>query len=478
MSTQLIAPRPNVMIGLTHTPDARPIIREAKVLKVGIGYPRGKAADVFVDTDGTWNVRIGRYGTDKKLKFETVARFPTRDKGVVVPGARAKAEVAFRKAWKEADVCTYPRKVAYFQFTRPIMGDDGAEVYIPDFDAIEAHSFGVRPGPPTEIDIMFLDDSPFAGGYQYWSASELKCSGDGENALRVLSMATTPEEKLLAIDAQARGNKHFPVVGGCWTCNCPYSKETPGPKGPIPAPCKPGANIRFQLIGSIRVGGTAFFHTSSFRSIVQIFSAIERIKDLTGGRIAGIPLKMVVRSHVTNHNNQKAIQQNVSIEFRASDMESLRKDLIEQAWKFRQTTLTEAPVRMIEAAETEEESPAAMTAEFYPDTDEDSGPAGLTAAAATQSKTDSLGDRLAQVRKTKPGEPADTEQHRPGPAPLWADRAQMNNAFLSQRSRIGEEVFQGILQRHDLHLSSLAHDDPKAVAVHAEMVATTTEVPF
>lgn len=470
--------RPNVMIGLTHTPDARPIIREAKVLKVGIGYPRGKAADVFVDNDGAWNIRVGKYGADKKLHFETVAKFPTRDKEHnVITGARAKAEAAFRRAWKEADVCTYPRKVAYFQFTRPIMSDDGVEVYVPDFDAIEAHSFRERPGPPTEIDIMFLDDAPFSGSYQMWSASELKCSGDGENALRVLSMATTPEEKALASEAQAHGNKHFPVIGGCWTYNCPYST----------APCKPGASIKFQLVSSIRVGGTAFFHTSSFRSIIQIFSAIERIKDLTGGRIAGIPLKMVVRSHVTNHNNQKAIQQNVSIEFRASDMDSLRKDLIEQAWKFRQTAaIAETPVRMIEAApdsDGELMSPQAITAEFYPEPEEDGGASPVTApaVAATSLRTDSLSDRLSQARNQKEStEEPRVSQEPPTPPPVtpWADRAQMNAAFRSQRSRIGDEAFQGVLRRYDVLLRSLSHDDPKALTIHADMVATTSEVPF
>lgn len=489
MSTTAVTPRPNTMIGITHTTDGRKVIRESKALKVGIGYPRGKAADVFVDTDGAWNIRVGKYGPDKKMKWETVAKFPTKD---TPPGeARTKAEKAFRQAWKDSDVCTYPRKVAFFQFTKPIMGDDGAEIYVPDFDAIEAYSFRKdRSGPPTEIDIIFLDDEPFTGGYQMWSASELKCSGDGENALRVISMASTPEEKALAEEAAKTGKKHFPVVGGCWTCNCPYAKETAGARGPQPAPCKPGADIKFQLMGSMlmRVGGTAFFHTSSFRSISQIFSSIERIKELTGGRIAGIPLKMMVRSHKTNHNGQAAIQQNVAIEFRARDIDDLRKNLIEQAWKFRQATgiSLPAPARMIEAAESEEETPmsaSAMASEFYPEADEDQPQQETVspAATATQAKTEALSEKLKNAKKVdKPAETVKAEPIAEADPALstgkWPDRQAMNSDFNKQKARIGQEAYDALLAKHDVMMGSLKFDDPKAAAVYADMVAVPMAV--
>lgn len=494
------APRPNMMIGITHTADGRKVIRESKALKVGIGYPRGKAADVFVDTDGAWNIRVGKYGSDKKMKWETVAKFPTKD--TTAGDARAKAEKAFRQAWKESDVCTYPRKVAFFQFTKPIMGEDGAEIYVPDFDAIEAYSFRKdRSGPPTEIDIIFLDDEPFTGGYQMWAASELKCSGDGENALRVLSMASTPEEKALAEESSKAGKKHFPVVGGCWTCNCPYAKETAGSRGPQPAPCKPGADIKFQLMGSMlmRVGGTAFFHTSSFRSISQIFSSIERIKELTGGRIAGIPLKMMVRSHKTNHNGQAAIQQNVAIEFRASDIDDLRKNLIEQAWKFRQATGIALPAatRMIEAAQPEDNAPmsaAAMAGEFYPEADEgepvESEPIP-PAAAATQAKTDALSDKIAKAKEGKsaaapdPGPvvnvpavalPAATQPVATQLTTPWSDRAGMNAAMNAQKSRIGLAAWESLMTKHSVMMGSLKHDDPKALALYTDAIAAPSVV--
>jgi hypothetical protein len=479
------------MIGITHAPDGRKMIREPKTLKVGIGYPRGKAADVFVDGDGAWNIRVGKKGADKKMKWDTVARFPTRGEGgVVLNDARTKAENAFRKAWKEADVCTYPRKVAFFQFTRPIMGDDGAEIYVPDFAAIEAHSFAdpKKPGPPTEIDIVFLDDDPFTGGYQMWSSSELKCYGDGENAMRVVSMASSDEEKVLANAAVGEGKKHFPIIGGCWTCNCPYSKEGTDDRGrPTPAPCKPGADIKFQLTRNIRVGGTAFFHTSSFRSIPQIFSSIERIKELTGGRIAGIPLKMVIRSHKTNHNGQAAIQQNVSIEFRTQDMESLRKDLIEQAWKFRAAAgiSLPAPARMIASAEeavdieTIEEqsnmSAQAMGNEFYVDDEEGASsesaePEKVTASGNAATATTAKQTRIAeQLAKREPGQDRQaSQQPDPDPNPIYHDKQSLQALLMTEMQRIGKPAFDEVVGRHGM-ISKLTWDNPKTAGFYEDL---------
>lgn len=469
MSTQAVAPRPNVMIGLTHSAEGLPVIREAKVLKVGIGHARGKACDVFVNSDGKWVVRSATEGPDKKLKFEVVGTF----------ALRSEAEAAFRIAWRKAPMCGYPRKTAYFNFTRPVMAEDGGEMYVPDFEAIEAHSFvdPNKPGMPTEIDIFFLDNDPFQGEYQNWSAAELKCHGDGVNALRSISMAQTPEEQALARTAKANGQKYFPVTNGCWTCNCPYTKEIAGANGRTqPAPCKPSGTLRFQMVRNPRIGGTAFFHSGSFKTIPQIFSALERIKGLTNGRLACIPLKMVVRSHKTNHNGQAAVQQNVSIEFRAEDMEHLRTMVLEQAWKFE--NLGMAAPRTLDAAPEEvlSDDRAPEAGEFFVDGEEGEATDVSPAAAATQSATASLGDKLTAVRKSEPEPVANLP---------WIDRNSMNTIYRAQRDRIGEARCNEIVSANGVMLASLRPEDPKAMAVYADMLASpdapkkpAREVPF
>lgn len=478
MSTQALvpAPRPNVMVGLTHTTEGRPVIRETKVLKVGIGHARGKACDVFVNGDGKWVVRSATEGPDRKLKFDNVTTHETR----------AEAEAAFRVAWKKAPVCSYPRKTQYFNFTRPVMGESGEQIYVPDFEAIEAHSFADphKPGPPTEIDIFFLDNEPLEQAYQMWSASELKCSGDGEHALRSISLAKTPEEQAEAKKALAAGLKVFPIVNGCYTQGCPYAKETTVNGRTQPAPCGPSATIKFQLTRSMRVPGTAFFHTGSFRSIPQISSALERIKSLNRGRVSRIPLKMVVRSHKSNHNGQAAVQQNVSIEFRPEDMEHLRQTLLDQAWKFEGSMALgpAAPIVMDTTDDVVADTDTEIDGVFDDDSvAEEPPPAPVPAAAtATAAATVDLAEKLTSVRRGETTTPAPAAVQLP-----WTDRNSMNALLRAQRDRIGEPQFNDIISSHSVLLASLRPEDPKAMAMYAEMLAAPAsekkarpEVPF
>ena len=454
-----VQPKKNVLYGITHSTDGTPIIREPRVLKVGIGLPRGKAIDVFVDGDGKWNIRAGTL-SGEKLDFKTVAKVGTREQ----------AEEEFRKAWKTAALCGYPRKVPYFVFTRPVMGDKGEEIYVPDFQATEIYSFANpnKPGAPTEIDVIFLDDEPFNGSFAMWSSSELRCSGDGINAQRSVLMYA--DEKKVPEDLRAvwksskeAGERTFLVSNGCSTCNCPFAKEAGGK----PPACKPSGDLKFQLARTIRIGGTAFFHTSGYRSIVQIFSAVERIKGLTGGKVAGIPLKLVLRSHKTNHNGQAAVQQNVSIEFRAEDMEDVRKNLIEQAWKFRNAAglSSPPPAKMIEAAGDLEDfgevsplSAKAMAGEFYADNegDDDTAPVEQAqAATASTAKIASIGQQLktgAAIQATP-----------------WSDRKTMVAAFVGASTRVGKQEYERVLSEYDLTPSTADPAEEKTLACYAAM---------
>ncbi|MCE5309659.1 MAG: hypothetical protein LLG20_18650 [Acidobacteriales bacterium] len=397
MTSQTIArPQPGVLFGITHTTDGEPIVREPKLLRVGIGHPKGLALSVWME-GGVWR---GSAGYKKPLKS---VRFADR-KAVEKWYYEEKAKAAASEAYAKEITCPYPRKLPFFYFTRQL--SDGT--FEPDFDAIAAHG-----QMPTELDIVFLDDNPLDGAYQMWSKSELRCKGDGINAERVLTLAgqkwltytPAPEELELAEAARKDGLKFFPIQGGCFTCGCPYTTEYQDGRGRMqPPPCKPGGDLKFQLLKIIRVGGTAYFHTTGVRSIQNLFSGLYRIKALTGGRLAGIPLKLVMRPYRTNHNNQPAIQYGVSIEFRAEDLDALKKNLIEQALKFRQIADLPGQVlgggrqiaapesRMLPAPDTADpasESGAtliddegeglqalAMSAEFYGATEDDGEPEG------------------------------------------------------------------------------------------------------
>lgn len=389
---QVQRPLPGVLFGITHSIDGAPIIREPKILKVGIGLPRGPAVNVWLAPDNKWKVRVGyKQGEGKTASFDT----------------REQAESAYREQLPKAPVCGYPRKIGFFTFTRPVLQQDGTEIFEPDFGAIEEH--GIM---PTEIDIVLMDENPFSGSFQMWSTSELKCRGDGVTAMRVVTMAP-PEFQESANQAAAIGEKYF-AMSPCWTNGCPFAKEANGK----PSLCKPGGDLKFQLAKNPRVGGTAYFHTTGYRSISNIFSSLSRIVQLAefvGTSIVGVSVKMVLRPYKTVHNGQTATQYGVSLEFRAQDVESLKKKLIEQAWSFRK--LSPPPVKMIEAptevdTETDDEElplgAAAMAAEFYPEAvdaqqDDDAQPTtpppSAVAAAATAAKTDTLSDKLRAKRE-------------------------------------------------------------------------------
>ena len=158
MQTQLTnMVKPGIMIGLTHEEDGTPRVRVPKLLKVGIGLPRGPALNVFIHNDGKWWFRMGKYANGK-MAFTTVAKLDNRQQ----------AESFYHENVGKADVCKYPRKLSFFTFTRPTITEAGTEIFEPDFEAIEAS--GVM---PTEIDVVFMDNDPFQGAYQMWSQTEL-----------------------------------------------------------------------------------------------------------------------------------------------------------------------------------------------------------------------------------------------------------------------------------------------------------------
>lgn len=333
------------------------IQRQVRITKVGFGMPSGPDVHAFIDPTGKWTVEVGVYENGKRRSNAT--KFADR----------VEAEKAYNLARKAAAERKYPRKFNYFVFLK--MRADGN--YWHDFDAIEQH------GPmPSEIDVVFLANEPFEFGMQWYTKAELKCHGDGVNALRRNELAATPEEKKLAQAAVAAGEKFFDIVNGCYSRSCPYAKSQDD-KAPV---CKPHGRLFFQLLNSPRIGGTCTFDTTGFRSIQQLFSCIQQIKTMTGrgdaavGTVQGIPLKLVLRPYKTSHNGVPSIQYGVALELRAKTPVELMKLLHGYADGFREAARLGEPARQIAApsVEVEDDPPAnpdadapAMAAEFYPE---------------------------------------------------------------------------------------------------------------
>lgn len=422
------------LYGLTHDESGSPVVRVPRVVKVQIGIPKGPDIQVGITKSGSWLVWCNSTDSANKGPHK-IYEGPERkaaewwyeralSKGTMKPpeGTKGKDGQPLKEiSIPGGGVVTrrYPGKLAYFTFSR----QQGDGSYAPDWDSIEAHG-----SYPTEIDIVFTDDEALQASYQMWTATELRCSGDGHNANRILSMAETEEEKAAAAIAKEAGSKYFPIVG-CRSGGCGYAVSPDSKKAPL---CKPHGRLQMQLIKNIRLGGVAQFDTTSFRSISQLFSCLHQFLTFTGngdpkrGFLAGIPLKLVLRPFRVSPGGQAGTAYSVSIEFRAESVEALRSKIISAGKEFRQVMIAtpEAPAPALKQIASSapsivnpQDAPA-MHAEFY-DEDEQGGggqvPESEQVKSATESRTEALAARLRAQRE--PSTPAQAmEQKTPAEA--------------------------------------------------------------
>lgn len=397
--------RPNlkVMYGLTHDLEGAPIVRVPKVVKVQIGVPKGPDIKVYIAVDGTWrvvyNTKVRAYAGRDRGAAEAIYRdlVKSANEGsfpMVMGGSEAEPKLV------QGPKCVmrqFPAKLPYFTFSK----QNGDGTYEPDWGAIEAHGHC-----PTEIEIVFVDNSPFEAQYQMWSASDLLCTGDGLNAER--NAAKLPQGHEVAAAAALKENrKMFPIVNGCHMCGCPYGQPGVDNKGRPAAPaCKPHGRLQFQLVSSLRLGGTAQFDTTSYRSVQQLSSCLHQFLAFTGngnierGWLAGIPLLLCLRKFKHSQGNAYA----VSLEFRAESIAALRTKIIEAGSTFRAAidmvppAAAAAPaVRQITAGGALEARQ--MTSEFYDDLPEaDGAPKGPDMQTATATRQDALAAKLAAAK--------------------------------------------------------------------------------
>jgi Recombination directionality factor-like len=356
------------LYGVLHEPSGRRIVRQVRVLKVGIGVPTGPDVHVWIDQNRQWCVEVGTYVNGK------------RQSQVKRLAQRADAEAFYAQQRKTAPERNAPRKLPYFTFLRT----DSQGKFVHDFDTIELH------GPvPTEIDIVFLNEQAFDASFQAWSTSKLLCEGNGVDARRNVEWAQSPDERASAEQARKQNQRFFPIFGSCYTAGCRFAI---GDK----RQCKPHGKLTFQLMNAPTLGGSCQFDTTGFRSIAQLAGSLDQIRLMTGrgnpeaGSVAGIPLKFVLRPYKVQVGEKSSIQYGVSLEFRAKSLEEMARLLHAHTAEFRQLVALPAPASSIEsepvsilpdedpylpeeapgdagAIETPEEAAeaAAMTGEFY-----------------------------------------------------------------------------------------------------------------
>lgn len=286
------------------------MVRVPRVLKVSIGLPKGPAKHVYIDQSNQWVVQTGSMvkedGGDKPKYKTELKRFTDMEEA--------------RKYYLKAEVSErpYPVRLPYFTFTK--VGHDGTQW--PDWDAIKHHG-----SLPTSIQIVMVEDEPLTAEYQLWANTELRCHGDGRDAKRLVSFQPDAKE---AIKAAKENKRRFDIIGGCATRGCQlYSVNIPmGQAKPKGCDCKPHGELRFQLIGNVMLGGTAYYVTTGKRSISNLFSSLQTFKAVTGGPVAGIPMLLVMAPYRAMTPMGKAqTQYAVHLQFRVEQAAELRRKL-------------------------------------------------------------------------------------------------------------------------------------------------------
>jgi hypothetical protein len=238
---------------------------------------------------------------------------------------------------------TRPNKLDHFVFLRK-----GAKSLEWEADPDLSRHFGTE---CREFWIVLLTDeieNVFRTEYAWWSKTEKLCWGDGRAAIR-------------------RTKDH--PEGEDWTpCGdtCPDLEANR---------CKPSGDLYFVLAEFPRLGSVCRIHTTSYRSVRQIYSALEQIRTVTGGRLAGIRCKLVVRPEKAAYYDdakKKKVSTTIyalNVELSAQDMQKLIGDMTQYARLFEQTRKLLGNGRKVEYVVDEEpevERAPDVSQEFFP----------------------------------------------------------------------------------------------------------------
>lgn len=235
----------------------------------------------------------------------------------------------------------YPIKLDHFVFLRKKKTAKGIE-WEPDPELTEHYGQNCR-----AVRIVLLDDdieNSFPTSYAWWTALERRCWGDGTSAIR-----RTAE--------QPGGRPWTPCGKGCAELASRL--------------CKPSGNLYFVLADFPSLGRVCRIHTSSYCSIRQIHSALKEIQDFTGGRLAALTAKLVVRPESMPYFDLKEKKKKsttiwaLSLEVDGPDMRKLVTNLTENVRLFAETRKLLGEGRLIDIREDEAEQASELAAEFY-----------------------------------------------------------------------------------------------------------------
>ncbi|MDD5642603.1 MAG: DUF3150 domain-containing protein [Syntrophales bacterium] len=260
---------------------------------------------------------------------------------------------ALREQWREKYADIWPRLAPHypgkdrlrrkFDFYWSVFELKGAEVKEGSApEIIEAYEQA-----RADLQERYHPDVNFQTRYACYTGNRLWCCGDGEGAQRL-----------------GDDGKYQAVPCPCLRLEANYAGKDK---------CKPNGTLQVLLQGVDRIGGVWKFRTTSWNSVHSIMSSLKLIQAITGGVLAGIPLKLVLSPKTVTipGTGQNMIVYVVSLEFPGTEQElaKIGYDIAKRRADHRaKMDLIEAEAR--KALEHLEETPEEMREvqeEFYPE---------------------------------------------------------------------------------------------------------------
>jgi hypothetical protein len=305
---------------------------------------------------------------------------------------------------------TYQLPVRYnhFVITTTERGADGN--FIPDLKLMKLFNpesdwrDGQKSPEPKEIKIALLFDDidmNFRTSFAFYQGATCICRGDGLEADMLFKKSGTPTQFKLIDDGPktVTAGELRKIV--CDPDKCPMMQ--PDDKGQTK--CKPSGILSCIIPDSMNLGGVYRFRTHSWNTVSNILSALEFIKNLTGGILMGLPMKLQFLKKATQEHGNVNV---VNIVFDGETHQQLR-----QAALIEHKNRTEYNINMKVVEESARESgimedaddPADVEQEFYPDIDE-----------GTEPKTiDDRAEAALGVDEEEPAQTSEPEAEKPEP---------------------------------------------------------------
>jgi Recombination directionality factor-like len=278
----------------------------------------------------------------------------------------------------------HPTKLDHFVFLKKKKGEGGVEW------ELEPELMAHYGNDCRSFHIVLIDDdieNVFPTSYAWWTATERRCCGDGNSAVR------RTQEK-------PSGVRWSPCGAGC-----------PELASGI---CKPSGDLRFVLADFPRLGSVCRIHTTSYRSIRQIHSALEEIQTFTAGRLAGLTAKLVVRPEEATYFDPKEKRKRsttiwvLSLEVAGQDMRKPVSNLTANARVFAESRKVLGYEQVLKVVEEEKEQAQEFATEF-------NGNEGLHAASVDKKEEISGTAPVGELQRKLPASPSGENQKNPTP---------------------------------------------------------------